>query len=345
MSRLRPQPGPGHPGIRVPDFSSPQPPRPYRTALQPRQAENISPPWPLSPAPRPASAPTYARLLATECDFTRRPARRPVEPPRRRTTRGRHGRRGPTRRPRPTLRPGHWDRPPRRRGRPVADQQCRGRRLRRARKRRSLRSRPRAHPQRPGIRPVRARRPPRHAGRRRRHHHRRRLPAGIQRRTSRPADASAHPVRRRERPPPWLSSWPSPTRSRRAIRAQVVRPGVVATEFNGGFADSVPFAMTAESVARASLAGLRLGETICIPGLECQTEALDTLLATETSVLSGGNHHAHPGATTLRRRSGRRVGAARDAAVRRSRPEGGRHPRRRSVRHRAPRGHGGGRPR
>lgn len=220
-----------------------------------------------------------------------------------------------------------------------------GPRLRRARKRRSLRSRPPAHPQRPGIRPVGARRPPRHAGRRRRHHHRHRLPAGIQRRTSRPADASAYPVRRREGRHHGFLPGPRPRDNRHAIRAQVVRPGVVATEFNGGFADSVPFAMTAESVARAGLAGLRLGETMCIPGLECRTEALDTLLATETSVLSGGSRHAHRGATALRRRSGRRVGAARDAAVRRSRPEGGRHPRRRGVRHRAPRSHGGGRPR
>jgi hypothetical protein len=42
------------------------------------------------------------------------------------------------------------------------------------------------------------------------------------------------------------------------------------TQFNDGFGHGVPFAMTAESVAQAGLAGLRPGETICIPGLENQ---------------------------------------------------------------------------
>ncbi|AMW08566.1 SDR family oxidoreductase [Streptomyces qaidamensis] len=73
------------------------------------------------------------------------------------------------------------------------------------------------------------------------------------------------------------------------IRTQVVCPGVVATEFSGGYGKNVPSAMTAEGVARASLAGLRLGETICVPGLEDQTAALDALLAAETALLMGGN--------------------------------------------------------
>jgi hypothetical protein len=45
--------------------------------------------------------------------------------------------------------------------------------------------------------------------------------------------------------------------------------------------------MTAEGVARAGLAGLRLGETICVPGLEDQAAALDALLAAEGALLGG----------------------------------------------------------
>ncbi|WP_327096138.1 SDR family NAD(P)-dependent oxidoreductase [Nocardia vinacea] len=74
-----------------------------------------------------------------------------------------------------------------------------------------------------------------------------------------------------------------------AIRTQVVCPGVVATEFNGGVGQQVPFAMSPEDVAAASLAGIELGETICAPGLEDATAAFDALLAAETGVLNGGN--------------------------------------------------------
>lgn len=72
------------------------------------------------------------------------------------------------------------------------------------------------------------------------------------------------------------------------IRTQVVCPGPVATEFHQGVGQAVPASMTAEEVARASLTGLRLGETICVPGLEEQSAALDALFAAETAVLSGG---------------------------------------------------------
>ncbi|MFD1538950.1 SDR family NAD(P)-dependent oxidoreductase [Nonomuraea guangzhouensis] len=73
------------------------------------------------------------------------------------------------------------------------------------------------------------------------------------------------------------------------VRTQVVCPGLVATEFNDGSGRDAPFAMTAEAVAQAGLAGLRLGETICVPGLEDRTAALDALLAAETALLAGGN--------------------------------------------------------
>lgn len=72
------------------------------------------------------------------------------------------------------------------------------------------------------------------------------------------------------------------------VRLQVVCPGVVATEFNEGAGQRVPFAMSAQDVAHASITGLRLGETICVPGLEDASTALEALLAAETGLLEGG---------------------------------------------------------
>lgn len=73
------------------------------------------------------------------------------------------------------------------------------------------------------------------------------------------------------------------------VRVQVVCPGVVATEWNSGAGRNIPWAMSPEDVAAASLAGLRLGETVCAPGLEGQDSALDALLAAEAAFVTGGN--------------------------------------------------------
>ncbi|MEV1005552.1 SDR family NAD(P)-dependent oxidoreductase [Nonomuraea sp. NPDC050202] len=73
------------------------------------------------------------------------------------------------------------------------------------------------------------------------------------------------------------------------VRVQVVCPGVVATEWNSGAGRAIPWAMSPEDVVSASLAGLRLGETVCVPGLEDQAAALDALLAAEIALLTGGN--------------------------------------------------------
>ncbi len=66
-------------------------------------------------------------------------------------------------------------------------------------------------------------------------------------------------------------------------------PGVVATEWNSGAGHNIPWAMTPQDVASASLAGLRLGETVRAPGLEHLDSALDALLTAETAVVAGGN--------------------------------------------------------
>ncbi|GAA2136260.1 SDR family NAD(P)-dependent oxidoreductase [Glycomyces algeriensis] len=71
------------------------------------------------------------------------------------------------------------------------------------------------------------------------------------------------------------------------VRVQVVCPGIVATEFNGGRGQTIPSAMSAEGVVQASLAGLRLGEAVCVPGLEDQVAALDALAAAEGALLAG----------------------------------------------------------
>lgn len=76
------------------------------------------------------------------------------------------------------------------------------------------------------------------------------------------------------------------------IRTQVVCPGVVATEWNGGVGHNIPWAMSPEDVATASLAGLRLGETVCAPGLENQAMALDALCEAENYLVNGGNQPA-----------------------------------------------------
>jgi len=57
------------------------------------------------------------------------------------------------------------------------------------------------------------------------------------------------------------------------VRVQALCPGLVATEFHGLVgADSSRFpaanVMTPEDLVDASLAGLRLGEAICIPAME-----------------------------------------------------------------------------
>ncbi|MFI7130711.1 SDR family NAD(P)-dependent oxidoreductase [Nonomuraea sp. NPDC050153] len=73
------------------------------------------------------------------------------------------------------------------------------------------------------------------------------------------------------------------------VRTQVVCPGVVATDWNSGAGREIPWAMSPVDVASASLAGLRLGETVCAPGLQDQAAALDALDAAESVLLSGGN--------------------------------------------------------
>jgi short-subunit dehydrogenase len=72
------------------------------------------------------------------------------------------------------------------------------------------------------------------------------------------------------------------------IKVQVVCPGVVATEFHtrqGMDLSAVP-RMSADDVVTASLAGLRLGEVVCAPGVENRA-LLDAVADAERAAFAG----------------------------------------------------------
>lgn len=70
------------------------------------------------------------------------------------------------------------------------------------------------------------------------------------------------------------------------LQVQVVLPGMVATEYAGGYPPEI--AMAPADVVTASLRGIARGELVCVPGLD-DTEALDRLKAARIAVLQGGN--------------------------------------------------------
>ncbi|MBT0771477.1 SDR family NAD(P)-dependent oxidoreductase [Kineosporia sp. J2-2] len=72
------------------------------------------------------------------------------------------------------------------------------------------------------------------------------------------------------------------------VRAQVICPGVVATEFHevqGLDLSSVP-RMSADEVVTAGLRGLELGETVCAPGVQ-DASLLDTAFAAALAAFGG----------------------------------------------------------
>lgn len=75
------------------------------------------------------------------------------------------------------------------------------------------------------------------------------------------------------------------------VHAMVCLPGMVETEFHGvrhGDAPLPPTIMTAADVAQAIVAGLELGEIICVPGLE-DIHFFEQLRDTQQATLFGGN--------------------------------------------------------
>jgi uncharacterized protein len=74
------------------------------------------------------------------------------------------------------------------------------------------------------------------------------------------------------------------------VKAMVCLPGMVETEFHGmrrGDAPLPPSMMTAGDVAQAIVAGLELGEIICVPGLE-DIHLFEQLRDTQHATLFGG---------------------------------------------------------
>ena len=75
------------------------------------------------------------------------------------------------------------------------------------------------------------------------------------------------------------------------VHAMVCLPGMVETEFHGvrrGDAPAPPSMMSAPDVAQAIVAGLELGETICVPGL-AEVGVFHQLSDIQQATLFGGN--------------------------------------------------------
>jgi len=74
------------------------------------------------------------------------------------------------------------------------------------------------------------------------------------------------------------------------VRAMVVCPGIVATEFHtvAGMGGPLPGSMSADDVALATLRGLEAGEVVCIPGLE-EPERIAAANEAQRNLMMGGN--------------------------------------------------------
>jgi short-subunit dehydrogenase len=71
------------------------------------------------------------------------------------------------------------------------------------------------------------------------------------------------------------------------VKVQALCPGIVATEFHdvrGLRSDGLPHGMAASDVVQASLAALKLGDTICIPALD-QRDLVDRYEESRTAML------------------------------------------------------------
>jgi short-subunit dehydrogenase len=74
------------------------------------------------------------------------------------------------------------------------------------------------------------------------------------------------------------------------VRAMVVCPGIVATEFHtvAGLGGPLPGSMSPDDVARATLRGLETGEVVCIPGLE-ESERIGAANDAQRNLMMAGN--------------------------------------------------------
>ena len=74
------------------------------------------------------------------------------------------------------------------------------------------------------------------------------------------------------------------------VRAMVVCPGIVATEFHmvAGLGGPLPGSMSAEDVAKATLKGFEAGEVVCIPGLD-EAARINATNDAQRNLMMGGN--------------------------------------------------------
>jgi short-subunit dehydrogenase len=85
------------------------------------------------------------------------------------------------------------------------------------------------------------------------------------------------------------------------VRAMVCLPGMVESEFHGmrrGGAHGMPI-MSSEDVAQAIVAGLGLGETVCVPALD-DPAPFEALRDLQQAILAGGNRTGQLAARYLR---------------------------------------------
>jgi short-subunit dehydrogenase len=77
------------------------------------------------------------------------------------------------------------------------------------------------------------------------------------------------------------------------VRAMVCLPGMVESEFHGSRPlagrPGMPPLMSSEDCARAIVAGLALGEVVCVPGLDDAAAVFDQLRDLQQATLAGGN--------------------------------------------------------
>jgi len=77
------------------------------------------------------------------------------------------------------------------------------------------------------------------------------------------------------------------------VHVMVCLPGMVESEFHGGRAlagrPGVPPLMSAEDCARAIVAGLALGEVVCVPALEDAAAVFSQFRELQQATLAGGN--------------------------------------------------------
>ena len=94
------------------------------------------------------------------------------------------------------------------------------------------------------------------------------------------------------------------------VRAMVCLPGMVESEFHGGRSlagrPGVPPLMSAEDCASAIVAGLELGEVVCVPALEDAAALFAQFREVQQATLAGGNTAAAAPGGALRGRRRRR---------------------------------------